>query len=93
MIFDTHCHLNSEELLPRLEEVLESAKKVGVEKYLVVGWDKASSLKAIELAHQYDFIYAAIGFHPTDIEDSGPLLSGTACGGTGFPPWMSAVSG
>ncbi len=68
MIFDTHCHLNSEELLPRLEEVLESAKKVGVEKYLVVGWNKESSLKAIELAHQYDFIYAAIGFHPTDID-------------------------
>ena len=68
MIFDTHCHLNSEELLPRIDEVLESAKKVGVDKFLVVGWDKASSIKAVELAHQYDGIYAAIGFHPTDIE-------------------------
>ena len=31
MIFDTHCHLNSDELLERLEEVLENAKKVGEE--------------------------------------------------------------
>lgn len=68
MIFDTHCHLNHEDLYNRLDEVLESAKKVGVEKILVVGWDKTSSLKAIELAEQYEFIYAAIGFHPTELE-------------------------
>ena len=68
MIFDTHCHLNSEELLSRIDEVLESAHKVGVDKFLVVGWNKESSLKAIELAHQYEGIYAAIGFHPTDID-------------------------
>ena len=68
MIFDTHCHLNSEELLERLEEVLENAKTVGVDKFLVVGWDKESSFKAVELAHQYEGIYAAIGFHPTDID-------------------------
>ena len=68
MIFDTHCHLNSEELLSRIDEVLESAHKVGVDKFLVVGWNKESSLKAIELAHQYEGVYAAIGFHPTDID-------------------------
>ncbi len=69
MIFDTHCHLNSEELYERLEEVLESAKKVGVDKFLVVGWNKESSFKAVEIAHRYEGIYAAIGFHPTDIND------------------------
>ena len=68
MIFDTHCHLNSEELYERLDEVLESAKKVGVDKFLVVGWNKESSLLAVELANQYPEIYAAIGFHPTDID-------------------------
>ncbi len=69
MIFDTHCHLNSEELYQRLEEVLENAKKVGVDKFLVVGWNKESSFKAVEIAHRYEGIYAAIGFHPTDIND------------------------
>ena len=68
MIFDTHCHLNSEELLPRIEEILESARKIGVDKFLIIGWNKESSLKAIELAHQYEGLYAAIGFHPTDID-------------------------
>ncbi len=68
MIFDTHCHLNDEALLSRLDEVLDNARKVGVNRFLVVGWNKESSLKAIELANQYDEIYAAIGFHPTDID-------------------------
>ena len=68
MIFDTHCHLNSEELIGRIDEVLEVAHKVGVDKFLVIGWNKESSLKAIELAHRYEGIYAAIGFHPTDID-------------------------
>ena len=68
MIFDTHCHLNSDELYERLDEVLESAKKVGVDKYLVIGWNKQSSFRAVEIAHRYEGIYAAIGFHPTDID-------------------------
>ena len=68
MIFDTHCHLNSEELYSRLEEVMTAASKVGVNKYLVVGWNKESSLLAVELAHQFPEIYAAIGYHPTDVE-------------------------
>ena len=68
MIFDTHCHLNSEELYSRLEEVMSAASKVGVNKYLVVGWNKESSLLAVELSHQFPEIYAAIGFHPTDVE-------------------------
>lgn len=68
MIFDTHCHLNSEELINQIDEVMLSASKVGVDKYLVVGWNKESSLLAVKLANKYPEIYAAIGFHPTDID-------------------------
>jgi TatD DNase family protein len=68
MIFDTHCHLNSEELYNNIDEVITSAKVVGVDKFLVVGWDIKSSYLAIELANKYPEIYAAIGVHPTDID-------------------------
>lgn len=68
MIFDTHCHLNDEPLYSRIDEVIESAHKVGVDKFLVVGWDKESSLLAVKLAHLYEGIYAAIGFHPCNVE-------------------------
>ncbi len=70
MMFDTHCHLNDEALLSRVDEVIKDAKEAGVDRFLVVGWDKASSLIAIQLAEQYDCVYAAIGFHPENIFDA-----------------------
>ena len=69
MLFDTHCHLNHIDLYQNIDEVIERAKKTGVEKFLVVGYDKETSLRAVEIANRYDFCYAAIGFHPTEIFD------------------------
>ena len=68
-IIDTHCHLNDEALYKDLDNVISRAQQAGVEKMVVIGWDKASSELAIKLAEQYDFIYAAIGFHPENIFD------------------------
>ena len=68
MLFDSHCHLNDDSLYPRIDEVIEAAKKTGVNKFLVVGYDKKSSLLAVEIANKYKECYAAIGFHPTEIE-------------------------
>ena len=68
MIFDTHCHLNHEDLYQDLENVINRAKEAGVARFLVVGYDKPSSLLAVKLAEQYDFIYAAIGYHPTELK-------------------------
>lgn len=67
MIFDTHCHLNDDALFSSIDEILEEAKKVGVNKLLVVGWDKNSSISAVHLAEKYSEIYAAIGFHPSNV--------------------------
>ena len=68
MIFDSHCHLNDENLFPRINEVIADAKKTGVTKFLVVGYDKDSSYLAVEIANKFKECYAAIGFHPTEIE-------------------------
>ena len=69
MLFDTHCHLNHEEIYPRIDEVIDAAQKTGVKKFLVVGYDKETSLLAVKIAKKYPFCYAAIGFHPTEIND------------------------
>ena len=65
---DTHVHLNDEKLLIHLDEVINDALNNGVRKMFIVGWDKESSKKALELAHKYDFCYAIIGFHPCNIK-------------------------
>lgn len=69
-IFDTHCHLNHEEFYRNVGNVINEAKAVGVDMFLVVGYDKASSLKALEIANENEGVYAAIGFHPTEINVS-----------------------
>lgn len=69
MIFDTHCHLNDEKLINRVDEVIKDARESGVTYFLVIGWDKESSLNAIKIAEQYEGVYAAIGFHPENIFD------------------------
>ena len=67
-LIDTHCHLNDEALYQNLDEVISHALKVGVEKMIVIGWDKISSETAIKIAEQYPFIYACVGFHPENLD-------------------------
>ena len=69
MIFDSHCHLNDENLYDHIDQVIEDAKKTGVAKFLVVGYDRKSSELAVEIANKYKECYAAIGIHPTEIFD------------------------
>ena len=68
-IIDTHCHLNDKALFSDLDNVVNRARNAGVDKMLVVGWDKESSELAIKITEQYDFVYAIIGFHPENIFD------------------------
>lgn len=66
-IFDTHCHFNHDEFYKDADRFLLEAKEHGVQRFLVVGYDKESSLRAVKLAEQHEEMYAAIGFHPTEI--------------------------
>lgn len=66
MLFDTHVHLNDKKYEEDLVEVIIRAQDEGVSKMLVVGYDARTNKLAIELADKYDFIYAAVGWHPVD---------------------------
>lgn len=69
MLIDTHVHLNSSKFDDILEEVINRAVANDVTKMIVVGFDKETNTRAIELAEQYPFIYATVGYHPTDAKD------------------------
>lgn len=69
MLFDTHVHLNAEQYNEDLEEVIERAQNEGVTHMLVVGFDRPTIEKAMELTNKYEFIYACIGWHPVDAID------------------------
>ena len=53
MLFDSHCHLNDPLLYSKIEDIILQSKQVGVNKFLIVGYDYSSSLTAIEIANKY----------------------------------------
>ncbi|MCK5914984.1 MAG: TatD family hydrolase, partial [Deltaproteobacteria bacterium] len=67
-LIDSHCHLNLSDFNENVKAVVERAQAAGVKKMVVVGTDLADSIKALELAHQYSSIFAAIGIHPHNTE-------------------------
>lgn len=66
MIFDTHTHLNVEEFAGREAEEIALAAEMGVTQMNIVGFDKPTIERALELVDEYDQLYATIGWHPTE---------------------------
>ena len=65
-LIDTHCHLNFNLFQNDLENVLERAWKIGIERILIPGIDLETSRRAIELCEHYPNLYSAIGIHPSE---------------------------
>lgn len=69
MIFDTHAHYDDEQFDTDRESLLLSMKENGIGNIVNIGANMATSKSSIELARNYDFIYAAVGVHPSDTEE------------------------
>lgn len=63
-LFDTHAHYDAEQFDTDREELLAKLPENGVGLVVNPGCDIPTSRKALELANRYDYIYAAIGYHP-----------------------------
>lgn len=66
MLIDTHVHLNAHQFEDDVEEVIKRANKAGVTKMIVIGFNRETIQRALELVEEYDCLYAAIGWHPVD---------------------------
>ena len=69
MLIDSHTHLEMRECDEDRDQVVERARKAGVEFMLTVGTTVAYCKKAIALADHYEAVYAAVGIHPHDVKD------------------------
>jgi TatD DNase family protein len=65
---DTHCHLDYNKFDPDRAEVIQRATDSGLIRLLVPGLDHRSSKEAVQLAESNPSVYAAVGFHPTDLD-------------------------
>lgn len=66
MLFDTHAHFDDERFDADRDEVLMSLKNFGVQNITNIGSSIETSRKSALLAEKYDFVYAAVGVHPSE---------------------------
>ena len=64
MLFDTHAHMDDRAFDADREALLTSLPDAGIGLLMNPGCSLASSRNAVDLARQYDYIYAAVGSHP-----------------------------
>ena len=72
MLFDTHAHYDDDQFDPDREALLASLPERGVGLVVNPGCTVASSRTAVELAHRFPHIYAAVGIHPENCGDFRP---------------------
>lgn len=65
-IFDTHAHYDDEAFDEDRDELLRELPAKGIAKVVNVGASLSSCKTARALAEQYDYIYCALGVHPSD---------------------------
>ena len=64
-IFDTHAHYDDEAFQEDRAEVLGTTlPEGGVVRIVDCAVDLLSSVRVLDLAHEYDYVYAALGIHP-----------------------------
>lgn len=69
MFFDTHAHYDSSKFDHDRDAVLRALPESGVTLVVDPGDNAERSARAVRLAQEYSFVYAAVGWHPEEAED------------------------
>lgn len=69
MIFETHAHYDDDRFKEDRDATIKRVYESGVNPIINVGASIDSTKTTLELARKYDFIYAAVGVHPSEIAD------------------------
>jgi TatD DNase family protein len=67
MLIDTHTHLDDTRYDGDREAMIARARDAGIDAFITIGCDLATSKAAVELADRYPFVYASIGVHPHEV--------------------------
>lgn len=68
MFFDTHAHYDDARFDEDRHEVLTQARRSGVDFILNASSGMESSMQSLMLTKDYDFVFAAVGVHPHEVE-------------------------
>lgn len=68
MIFETHAHYDDERFDKDRDDIISSLPFKGINRVINVGASIESTRTTLELAKRYDFVYSAVGVHPSEID-------------------------
>ncbi|MBI3356275.1 MAG: TatD family hydrolase [Nitrospirae bacterium] len=68
MLIDTHAHLDDARYNDDREAMITRAREAGVQAFVTIGCDLATSQSALSLAGQHPSVYASIGVHPHEVK-------------------------
>lgn len=68
MIFETHAHYDDEKFDGDREELIAELREAGISHVINVGASIESTKTTLELVKKHDFMYAAVGVHPSDVD-------------------------
>lgn len=63
-MIDSHCHLADAQFDTDREEVIERAKRAGVERMICIADSMDESKKCLQVAEKYDQVFCTVGVHP-----------------------------
>ncbi len=63
-LFDSHCHLESENFQNDLPQVMQRMAQAGVRRCVLAGSDLETSRHIVALARKHEGMYGAVGVHP-----------------------------
>lgn len=69
MLIDSHAHLDDEKFNGDRQYLIENLQENGLELVLNIGADLQSSINSVNLAKEYENIYAVVGVHPHSAKD------------------------
>lgn len=68
MIFETHAHYDDEKFNEDRDGLIRSFAQNGIEFVVNIGSSAESCCSTVKLTKQYDFLYAALGVHPSEVQ-------------------------
>lgn len=72
-IFDTHAHYTDPRFESKFEggvsPLLDEIYSNGVDRIINVGTNTANDVEVVRMASKYDKMYAAVGVHPSDVDE------------------------
>ncbi len=70
MLFDTHAHYDDERFEQDRYEIIEEAHNNGISYILNASCNIATAIESIALSQKYEYIYAAVGIHPHNVDEA-----------------------